>query len=159
MLTDLYLIDSSGKIVLVAKLQSLLHRNYTIEDNLGATAGYIEEKTHLTHKTFTLQDAGHGALGAINVSNVEVNRAPPKSWIEDGSGNRVGSIIFQMGLTSYAVVKDDGSTILQASLSLGGGGFREAVEKFSSRAYSIQLSDQSFSPSMVLATVAALNRA
>ena len=158
MLTDLYLIDSAGRTVLVAKLQSLLHKNYTIEDSLGATSGYIEEKTHLTHRTFALQDAGHSVVSAINVSNVEVNRAPPKSWIEDGAGNRLANVVFMMGFASFAVVKEDGSTILQASLSFGGG-FRETVERLSSRAYSIQLSDQSFTPPMVLATVAALDRA
>jgi len=156
--TDLYLVDPAGKTVLVAKLQSLLHKNYTIEDGVGATAGYIEGKTHLTHRTFTLQDAGHSVLSAINVSNVEVNRAPPKSWIEDGAGNRLANIVFTMGFASFSVVREDGSAILQASLSLGGG-LRETVERLSSRAYSIQLSDQSFTPSMVLATVAALERA
>ncbi len=157
MLTDVYLKDSQGKQLLVARLQSLLHRNYTVVDGAEAVTGFIEEKTHLTHKTFTLQDANHNALGTVNLSNVENNRAPPNTWIEDASGNRLANIVFTMGRMSFAAVKQDGSPLFQTSLPMGGG-VREIWDSATKRAYAIQVNDTSFPLPMVLATVAALDK-
>lgn len=155
-LTDVYLRDSQGKLIVVARLQSLLHRNYTIVDGAEAVTGFIEEKTHITHRTFTLQDASHNSLGAVSVSNVEQNRTPPNCWVDDASGNRLANIVFTMGRMSYAALKEDGSPFFQASLPLGGG-FKETWENATKRVYAIQVNDPSFSLQMVLTTVAALD--
>ncbi len=154
--TDVYLRDPQGKQLLVARRQSLLHRNYTIVDGSEATTGFIEEKTHLTHRTFTVQDASHNALAAVNVSNVEQNRAPPNCWMEDASGSRVANLAYTMGRMSFAAVKEDGSTYFEASMQTGGG-IRAVLENAAKRAYAVQVYDPSVSPSMVLATIAALD--
>ena len=50
---------------------------------------------HLTHRTLSVEDADHGVQGSVQVSNVEKNRAPPSCWLEDPSGNRLGSVVFR----------------------------------------------------------------
>lgn len=155
--TDIYLRDSQGKQLLVARLQSLLHRNYTVVDDGEVTVGFIEEKTHLTHRTFTLQDVGHTVLASVNTSNVEQNRAPPNCWIEDATGNRLVNVVFTMGRLSFAAVRGDGTPSFQATLQ-SEGGVKEMLESASRRAYAVQLNDPSFSLQIVLTTLVALDQ-
>jgi hypothetical protein len=154
--TDVYLKDPQGNQLLVARLQSLLHRNFTIVDGSEAISGFIEEKTHLTHRTYTLQDADHSTLATVNVSNVEQNSAPPSCWMEDASGNRFADVVFTMGRLSFAVTKQDGSNFFEASMPTGGG-MGAMMHNAARKAYSIKVDDPSMSLSMVLTVIAALD--
>ncbi len=64
MLTDVYLRDPSGKVLLVARRQSILHQDYTIVDGNENVMGFIESKGHLTHTSLNLQDANHNVQGS-----------------------------------------------------------------------------------------------
>lgn len=156
-LTDVYLRDSTGKTVLVAKRDSMLHQNYTMVDGSETTAGYIEEKTHLTHRSFTVQDANHVPIGSVNISNLQSGRGSPRSWLEDPSGNRLADVVLTMGVGSFSVTKVDGLTVFQATATLGGG-IRQDLEALSRRSYSIQVGDPSFPLPLVLAVLTALEQ-
>ena len=45
-LTDVYLRDASGKVLIVAKKPSLLHRDYVIVDGNGTVVGFLKPSTH-----------------------------------------------------------------------------------------------------------------
>jgi hypothetical protein len=158
MLTDVYLKDPAGKVLLAARKQSLLHGDYTIVDGNEGVTGFIEQKTHLTHKTMSVEDAKRNIQGSVQVSNVSENRAPPKCWLEDASGNRLGTIVFVEGLAAFSGVKLDGSPIFEASFSAGSG-VREALTEWGHRAYAINLIDPGFPLPMLLTIITALDKA
>ncbi len=158
MLTDVYLKDATGKVLLVARKKSLLHAEYTVVDGSEGTVGFIEQKTHLTHRTVSVEDAEHGVQGSVQVSNVEKNMAPPSCWLEDPSGNRLGSLVFTAGLMAFAGVKPDGSVIFEASI-MAGQGMMQGLSGLGRRAYAISLHDPGFSQRMLLAVVVALDQA
>jgi len=156
MLTDVYLRDQAGNLLLVARKKSLLHSEYTVVDGDEKVAGFIEQKTHLTHRTISIEDAGHNVQASVQVSNVEKNRAPPSCWIEDPSGNRLGSIVFTAGLMAFTGVKPDGSVIFRASFSPGPG-LRQALGELGRKAYSIDLVDPEFALQTLLTVITALD--
>ena len=156
-LTDVYLKDSSGKVLLVARKQSLLHSEYTIVDGNEVVTGFIRPQTHLTHRTSSVEDANHSALGSIQVSNVSQNRAPPSCWLEDAGGNRLGTMVFTTGLFSFAGVRVDGSPIFEASVRPASG-VREALTERGHRAYDINLLDPGLPLPMLVAVIAALGQ-
>jgi hypothetical protein len=158
MLTDVSLRDTSGKAVLVARRTSILHEDFDIVDGNGTTIGYIQPKTHLTHRTLSFQDANHGAQGAVQVSSFEQRGVPPNCWLEDAGGGRLASIIFTNGFFGFSGVKSDGSRIFDAAFS-GGAGVRQALSAASARAYSIQLLDLGFPLPALLTVIAALDHA
>jgi len=156
MLTDVYLKDSAGNVLLVARKQSLLHAEYTIVDGSEKTTGFIKEQTHLTHRTFSLEDVNHTLRLSVQSSNVSQNRRPPSTWLEDTSGVKIGTIEFTEGLGAFTVVRTDGSPIFEASM-LGGSGLRQDLTAVDKRAYSVNLVDQGFSAPMLLAVITALS--
>ena len=162
MLTDLYLKDQAGKVVLVARRESLLHRDYTVVDGAEKVVGYLEHKTHLTHATLSVQDAGHVAQNAVQVSNIRTGtqryRKPPDCWIEDAGGNRSGSVVFTNGLYSFSVLRTDGSGIFNASSS-GGAGLVQELSAMAHRAYTIGLIEKDCPLTLVLGTIAAIDSA
>ena len=157
MLTDLYLKDQTGKVLLVARKKSLLHAEYTVVDGSESVVGFIEQKTHLTHRTVSTEDADHNVQGSVQVSSIEKNRAPPSCWLEDPSGNRLGSIVFTAGLMAFAGVGPNGSVIFEASI-LAGQGMMQGLSDLEHRAYSINLVDSGFSQRSLLTVVVALDQ-
>jgi hypothetical protein len=143
-------------VLLVASKQSLLHAEYTIVDGSEKVIGYIKEQTHLTHRTFPLEDANHALQLSVQSSNVSQNKRPPNTWLEDASGGKMGTIEFTEGLGAFTVVRTDGSPIFEASM-FSGSGLRQDLAGFEKRAYSINLVDQGFTPSMLLAVITALS--
>jgi hypothetical protein len=155
MMTDMYLRDFGGQVVLVARLQSLLHRNYTVVDGTGAVSGQIVEKTHLTHSTYGFEDLGSNTIGAVGVSNVERRRGiPPSCWIEDASGNRLANIVY-VGSMSFGAYRADESSIFDVYPS-GGGGVMSGLVRVLSGPYAVRVNDASFPLPLVLTTVTAI---
>jgi len=158
MLTDVYLRDQAGNLLLVARKKSLLHSEYTLVDGTEKVVGFIEPKTHLTHRTISLEDAGHNVQLAVQVSNVEKNRTPPSCWLEDPSGNRFGSIVFYGGPIAFTGVKTDGSVMFQASMATGSG-LRQTLSELGHKAYAISLADSGFPLAALLTVITALDQA
>jgi hypothetical protein len=155
MRTDVYLKDSGAQVVLVAKLQSLLHKNYTVVDGEGVTKGRIVQKTHLTHVTYSFEDTVSNTLGVVAVSNVQRGQGAPRScWIEDASGNRLANIVYS-GTMSFSALGTNESSIFDVCPS-GDGGIRSAFSAVVSGPYAIQLNDATFPLPMVLTTIAAI---
>ncbi len=158
-ISDIYLKDSSGKAVLIAKKQSMLHENYDVVDGAGAPAGFIETKRHLTSSTVQAEDIGRAVQASMKISSVHMGRGirPPGQYpIEDASGAPLASIEFQEGWMSFAVAKPDGSPVFSASIS-GGQGFRQEMSALSHENYSISLYDQGFPPALVLFIMVAID--
>jgi hypothetical protein len=68
---------------------------------------------------------------------------PPKFWIEDAKGNKIGSIVFTNGLLGFSCIKQDGSRVFDASLA-GGAGLRQEVSAIAHRTYAVTLLDPGF---------------
>lgn len=143
MLTDVYLKDSSGKVLLVARRKSLLHKDYTIVDGNESVTGFIEPKSHLTHTSLNVQDVNHTVQGSVAVSGIEQRGAPPNCWLEDVGGNKQARILFTGGVLRFSGVKLDGSRIFDATLSAGQG-FRATLNALEQRSYAIELLDPGF---------------
>jgi len=158
MFTDVFLKDTSGKVLLVAKRQSLLHRNYTIVDGGGAVAGFIEAKSHLTHTSLNIEGPSHDALGAVQESSIERKGSPADCWLEDASGNRQASIVFTNGVFSFSVVRADGSRVFDATLSAGAG-VRQTLGALERRSYAIVLLEPSFPLPTLVTIIAAVDHA
>jgi len=157
MLSDVYLRDASGKVLLVARKPSLLHGDYTIVDGNEAVVGFLKSSVHLTHSGLKLEDSNHNLQVVIQRSNVQssvhvgpyTQFSPPKCWIEDAYGDRVGSIVFTNSLLSFSGVWQDGSKVFDASLG-GGGGLMQELFAMTRRAYAVTLFDAGFSlPTLV----------
>ncbi|MDA4114720.1 MAG: zinc ribbon domain-containing protein [Thaumarchaeota archaeon] len=157
MLTDVYLKDSAGRVLLVARKQSLLHAEYTIVDGKESVTGFIEQKTHLTHRTLSVEDADHKVVGSVQISNVSENRAPPSCWLEDVGGNRLGTIVLINGMAAFGGVRLDGSPIFEASISAGPG-VMGALTEWEHRTYAINLIDPGFPLPMLLTIITALDK-
>jgi hypothetical protein len=157
MLTDVYLKDSTGKVLLVARKKSLLHAEYTVVDGDEGVIGFIEQKTHLTHRTVSIEDTNHNVQGSVQISNIEKNRAPPSCWLEDPSGNRLGSIVFSAGLMGFEGVRPDGTAIFEASFPTGQG-MMQGLRELGRRAYAIRLLDSGFPLNMLLTIIVALDQ-
>ncbi len=153
--TDAYLKDPEGKVLLVARRESLLHENYAIVDGVEVVKGLIEHKAHLTHSELRLEDADHNVQGSIQVSSIRTAGVPPNCWIEDANGNRQGSVMFTSGLLGFSVVKLDGSRIFDASFT-SGPGLRQLLTALEHRVYEIDLVDSSFPLPMLLTVVLAI---
>jgi hypothetical protein len=156
-LTDVYLKDSAGKVLLVARKPSLIHSDYTIVDGTEGVQGFMKGQTHLTHKTTLVEDASHNPLGAVQASNISQNRAPPSCWVEDAAGNRLATIAY-FGLMSFGAIKPDGSTIFEARLSAGTG-ILHSMNELEHRAYAISLADPGFPLPMLLAVITVVEHA
>ena len=148
--TDLYLKDASGKVLLVARKPSLAHGDYVIVDGNELVVGFLKPSRHLTHSGMSLEDSIHNLQAVIQhglSSTAQVGPYrhwnPPKFWIEDAKGNKIGSIVFTNGLLSFSCVKQDGSGVFDASLA-GGGGLRQEVSAIAHRTYAVTLFDNGF---------------
>jgi hypothetical protein len=157
-LTDVFLKDPSGKVLLVARRQSLLHQDYTIVDGGGGVAGFIESKAHLTHTSMNVQDANHNLQGSVQLSRMEQKGVPPNCWLEDAGGNKQATIFFTNGVARFSGVRLDGSRIFDASLSAGQG-VREALNAFEHRSYSIEVLDSGFPLATLVTLIAAIDHA
>ena len=156
MLTDTCLRDATGRVLLVARKQSLLHAEYTIVDGNETVTGFMKPQSHLTHHTSIVEDAGHDLLGSVQVSNVSQDRRPPSCWVEDAGGQRVGSVLLTGGLGAIVMARADGAPIFEASI-LEGSGVRQALSELERRAYSINLLDPGFPLPMLLGVIVALS--
>jgi hypothetical protein len=156
LLTDVSLRDSTNRVVMIARKPSLLHPDYNLADGNEGVAGFIGTQTHLGHKTHSVEDANHVALGAVQVSNFSQNRAPPSCWLEDNAGNRLATIAYAEGLMAFSAVKTDGSVLFEASMSPGTG-VRQALSELGHRAYAISLFEPGFPLPMLLATIVAMD--
>ncbi len=156
LLTDVYLKDSTGKLVLVARRQSLLNHDYTVEDGDGSTVGFFSQETHLTQRTRPVKDAGHNVVGVVQVGNLQRSRSTPNCWLEDASGNRLATLVFSAGVATFTAQGPDGSTLFEASYALGPD-IGQTLKQLGHRLYTINLDDPGFSRLMVLATIAALD--
>jgi hypothetical protein len=156
MLTDVFLKDPSGKVLLVARKSSILHQNYTIVDGNEGVTGFIESKGHLTHISQTVQDASHNAQGSVQLSRVEEKGVLPKIWLEDAGGNKQATIFFTNGVALFSGVKIDGSRIFDVALSAGQG-VRHVFDALEKRSYAIELLDPGFPLPTILALIAALD--
>jgi hypothetical protein len=160
MLTDVYLRDASGKVLMVARKPSLLHRDYVIVDGDGSVVGFLKSSTHLTHSGMSIEDSSHNLQAVVQQSNFESStqvgplrqRNPPKCWIEDAKGNKVGSIVFTNWPLGFSCVKQDGSRVFDASLT-GGAGLRQELSAMERRNYEVTL----FDPDFPLTTLVAIN--
>jgi hypothetical protein len=156
-LTDVYLKDSSGKVLLVARKRSLLHQEYTIVDGTEAVKGFLESKAHLGHTSLNVQDANKVTQGAVQVSNFEEKGMPPKVWIEDPSGDKLGSVDFTNGFLAFSGIGPDGMVIFGARFSAASGA-TDRLQEFATKSYSIQLVNPDFPLPTLLAIIAAIDR-
>jgi hypothetical protein len=165
MLTDVFLKDASGKVLLVARKPSLLHEDYTIVDGNESVCGFMKSKSHLTHSGLGVEDASHNLQAAVQHSNFESSsqvgplrkQNPPNCWIEDAAGNRLASIVFTNWVLGFSGVKPDGSEIFEASLA-GGTGMRQELSAMESRTYSVNLLDPGFPLPTLLAILVVANK-
>ena len=155
MMTDMYLRDSGNEVVLVAKRQSLLHKNYTVVDGTGAAMGQIEEKTHLTHRTFSFVDYGSNTLGAVGVSNMASRGAHPNAWIEDASGNRLADVLHS-SFSTFGAYRTDKSSIFEVFPSGGGGQMNAMRAAMTPGPFTVRVNDASFPLPLVLAAITAI---
>jgi hypothetical protein len=160
MFTDVYLRDSAGTLLMVARRSSLIHENFAIVDSSEKAIGYLEHKEHLGHSSLMVQDENHNPMGSFQVSNVRKmalgREMPPSCWFEDAGGNKTGTLVFTGGLLGFSAVRLDGSKIFDASLS-GGGGFRQTMSAMERRSYAINLVDPGFSQTWLLTAIAAID--
>jgi len=160
MLTDVYLRDASGQVLMVARKPSLLHRDYVIVDGNGVVVGFLKPSMHLTHSGMSIEDSNHNLQAVVQQSNLQSSthagplrlRNPPKCWIEDVKGNKIGSIVFTNWVTGFSCVKQDGSRVFDASLT-GGSGLRQELSAMERRTYAVTLFDTDFP----LTTLVAIN--
>jgi hypothetical protein len=148
--------DDKGEVVMVAKRPSLLHESFEIYDPQGQLKGRIARKMHLTHISFEISDPDQNVLTVFNVSNSRQRGAPPKCWLDDGSGNRQATFEFE-NLMSFDLVKPDGAQILEGSYSPQGGGLRQGLGNLTSRRCTINLFDQTFSPVVLVGAIASMD--
>jgi hypothetical protein len=95
-------IDSVVLVLLVARKPSLLHKDYVIVDGNWLVVGFLKPSTHLTHSGLSIEDSNHNLQAVVQQSNIESftqvgplrQPNPPKCWIEDARGSKVGSIVF-----------------------------------------------------------------
>jgi hypothetical protein len=158
--TDVFLRDSGGKLLLVARRPSLLHQNYTIVDGSEKVTGFIEKADHLTHISFVVQDANHAAIASVQVGRmrVEINgrRQPPSCWLEDAGGNKMASLVFLNNIFAFSADRLDGSRVFDASFT-GGAGIVQVVTALERKSYTVNLVDPSFPLTLLLAVIAALD--
>ncbi len=157
MLTDVSLKDASGKVLLVARKQSLLHENYNLVNAQEQVVGYISSKRHLTNISLNVENDTHSVQQIIKVSTEHRRGIPPNCWVEDTSGNKQLSIVYTNSFLGFFAAKvPDGSKLFEASLNSEAGGIRAELDALSHRAYSINLFDTGFSAIMLLSILVAL---
>jgi hypothetical protein len=154
--SDLYCKDANGKILLVARMQSLLHRNYALVDENEVVTGFIEPKRHLTNVTLSVEDSSHLVQGTVQISSIRGRGIPPKCSIEGPSSENLGSLAYSKNILSFSLVKVDGSRVFDASLA-SGSGVRQFLTALAQKAYTINLFDPNFSLPMLLAIFAAID--
>ena len=166
-ISDTYLKDAVGKVVLVARKQGMMHENYAIRDGNETTTGYIETKRHLTSTTVQEEDAGHAVKSStqISVQRRTTSIGPfqrssmnAKCSIEDPSGVQVGSVSFQNGFMNFSLTKTDGSTIFEASL-VSGSGMMDSLSALTHLNLAIALYDKDFPLTTLLTVIVAIDQA
>jgi len=157
MFTDVFLKDPSGKVLLVAKKQSLLHRDYTIIDGGGSITGFIEGKVHITHTSLTIKGANHDFVGTVQVSNSERRGELPKCWLEDAGGDKQASMLPANGVFGFSWVGSDGTRIFDAAFAIGGG-VKQALNALERKSYEIELFDSGFSLPTLVTIIAAIDQ-
>jgi len=158
MFTDVFLKDSAGSVILVARKPSLIHQNYNIVDANGNAVGFIESKTHLTHRSMVVEDVNHTPQGVVQLSNVSENRLPPSCWLEDANGSRTASLMYTGGRMAFVAVKPDGSNAFDATMAFGQSVTQE-LAALQHRAYTISLIDREFPLPMLVALIATVDQA
>jgi hypothetical protein len=154
--TDVYLTDSSGKVQLVARKQSLLHQDYTIVDGNESVTGFIKSEGHLTHTSLNVQDANHSTQASVQLGRIEQQGRAPNCWLEDAGGNKQASIAFTNGILGFSAIKPDGSRIFDAALSRGAG-VKQMLDALESKSYAIELFDSGFSLPTLVTIIAAID--
>jgi len=165
MLTDVFLKDSSGKVLLVARKPSLLHENYDIVDGNEGVAGFMKPIHHLTHSGLGVEDGSHTLQAAVQRSNIEsssqlgplTRQNPPNCWIEDPVGNKLGALIFTNWVLGFSAVKPDGSRIFDVSLT-GGTGLRQQLSAMENKTYAVNLYDSTFPLPTLLAVIVVVDK-
>jgi hypothetical protein len=155
MLTDLFLRDSSGTLLLVAKRPSILHRNYTIVDGTESVKGFIEGKQHLTQLEFEIMDPSRSVQGSVRRSNEQRRGMPPDCWLQDTAGNRLAALMYVNGYFGFSCSRMDGSTIFTVSMALGQG-FMAMEKSLGQRKYAVELMDPTFPLMTMLAVLVAI---
>lgn len=156
MLTDVYLRDASGNLTLVAKRQSMLHMDYDLADGNGTVVGFIEPKTHMTHRSLILKDASHNTQAIVQLSSLQQRGALPNCWIEDAGGGKEVSILFTNGLLGFSGVKADGSSIFEGSFNAGAG-LGQTLGALNRGSNSIKLLDPAYPLPLPVTTIVALD--
>jgi len=164
-LTDVYLKDASGRVLLVARKPSLLHENYTIVDGNEAVAGFMKPITHLTHSGMGVEDGSHNLQAAVQRSNFESSsqvgplrrQNPPNCWIEDATGSRLGSIVFTNWVLGFTAVNPDGSRIFDVSLA-GGNGLMQELSAMEYKTYAVNLFDSGFPLATLLTIIVVVDK-
>jgi len=155
MYTDLFLKDSSGALLLVAKRPSILHRNYTIVDGAESVKGFIESKEHLTQIEFDIMDPTRSVQGSVRRSNEQRRGMPPDCWLQDAAGNRQATLMYVNGYFGFNCSRVDGSTIFSVSLAMGQG-FMAMEKSLGQKKYSVELTDPTFPLATMLAVLVAV---
>jgi hypothetical protein len=158
-LTDVFLKDVNGKVLLVARKQSLLHENFNIVDVQEQVVGYITSKQHLTHVSLNVENDTHNVQQIIQVKSMHQRGRPPDCWVEDPCGNKQYSIEYTGGMFKifdFSCVDMNGSKIFDASINNQGGGIMSDMSALSHRSYSINLINSNFSPTMLLSIIVAV---
>ena len=166
-ISDTYLKDAVGKVVLVARKQGVMHENYAILDGNETTTGYIETKRHLTSSTVQEEDAGHAVKSSIQISvqrrstsigPFQRSSMNAKCSIEDPSGVQVGSVSFHSGLMNFSLTRINGSTVFEASL-VSGSGMMDSLSALAHLNLAIALYDKDFPLTTLLAVIVAIDQA
>ena len=144
-LSDFYLKDSGGRLVLAAKKQSLLHASFNIVNSQEEIMGFITPKQHLSHKSLNVESETHEIQQTVQVSTIRGKGQPPKCWVEDSSGSKQFSIVYENSFFAFSGVRVDGSRIFDAAIKNDSGGIRSALTALFERTYSINLLDPTFS--------------
>ncbi len=152
-LLDLVLTDDSAGTAAVATKTSMMHEKYDVKDSEGRLMGRVERKMHFNEDSFPIADGSDNVLWVVQSKGGGKGRRPA-IWIEDSAGNSQADLQYD-GLASFNLVKFDGTPVLRAEISAGGG-IRDELSSLSTRKYAISLFDQTIQPWQLAALFAAI---
>ncbi len=159
LLSNVTIRDGSGTVVCIARRPSLLHENFEVEDTEGKVIGLVNRKVHLLGNSFEMSDANGAVNRVIQIRSGHQRGGMPRCWVEDGSGNTLATLQYE-DMLNFDLVKPDGSRILRAGPSRGGGstggGIGQTLKDLAAKRYNIELFDQSFTGFQLTGTFAAL---
>jgi len=115
---------------------------------------------HLMGSSFELADAVGTLIGVVQIRGSHQQGRMPSCWLEDGGGNTLAVLEYE-SMTSFDLVKPDGSKILRAGLTHGGGsavgGIGQTLRDLAAKRYTIELFDRSFTGLQLAGAFAALD--